>query len=279
MSAAGAADVPRQRTDRLLPSPIRACIDIVGHLVGGSRYHLGPAPQAPLVRLDYEAYWTERGLGVPRPPATDDPWDLPRFRAMAARITHGESVVDVGCGSGSFLAYLKSLGHTRLAGVDASRAAVESLREHGFDAVHARLEDLDCDLVGHPDVLVLSEVLEHVVPFEEALWRLSGCAGRVLLSHPNIAYWPHRLRLLSGRFPIQWAWHAAEHLRFFSVIDLLELFEREGYVVHSMQAPIGFPLAWLRERFPNLLAGSVVVELSAPQNAGGPPQSGRKNQL
>lgn len=268
----GAANAPRQATNRSLPPVIRVCVDIVRHLVGGSRYHLGPAPHAPLERLDYEAYWAERGLGVPRPPAPDDPWDLPRFRAMAARITLGESVVDVGCGSGSFLAYLKSLGHTGLAGVDASRTAVDSLRQHGFDAVHAPLEDLDCDVVGHPDVLVLSEVLEHVVPFEEALRRLSGCAGRVLLSHPNIAYWPHRLRLLSGRFPMQWAWHAAEHLRFFSVIDLLELFEREGYVVHSMQAPIGFPVTWLRERFPNLLAGSVVVELSSPaRSADGPP--------
>lgn len=233
--------------------------------MAATRYHLGPAPAAVLEDLDYDGYWQARGVQAPVPPPPDDVWDLPRYRAMAARIAPGESVVDVGCGSGSFLAYLRDLGHTRLRGVDQSAVAVESLRAHGFDAEQASLETLGSDVIGSPDVVVLSEVLEHVVGFEDALRRVAGCAGRVLLSHPNIAYWPHRLRLLTGRFPVQWAWHPAEHVRFFSVSDLLELFDREGYVVHSVRAPIGFPVASLRERFPNLLAGSVVVELSAGQ--------------
>lgn len=269
MSGNGAAQPHAGAPDPRRPSRLRACLDVAGHLVGGVRYHMGTAPEPVLSELDYEAYWRARGVAAPQAPPADDPWDLPRFRAMAARIRTDESVVDVGCGNGSFLAYLRDLGHTRLRGVDASAVAVASLREGGFEAVQAPLEELDCEVVGRPDVLVLSEVLEHVVPFEDALRRLVPCAGRVLISHPNIAYWPHRLRLLSGRFPIQWAWHPAEHVRFFSVTDLLHLFERERYTVLSIQAPIGFPIARLRERFPNLLAGSVVVELSGSAGNGG----------
>jgi methionine biosynthesis protein MetW len=250
-------------------SRLHTCLDVARYLVGGARYHLRTAPVPVLSQLDYEAYWMERGVAEPRAPQAGDQWDLPRFQAMAGRIRIGESVLDIGCGSGSFLAYLRDGGHTRLRGIDASAVAVASLRAAGFVAVQASLEHLDDEVVGRPDVLVLSEVLEHVVPFEDVLRRLVPCAGRVLISHPNIAYWPHRLRLLSGRFPIQWAWHPAEHVRFFSVTDLLHLFERERYTVLSIQTPIGFPSAPLRERFPNLLAGSVVVELSGSAGNGG----------
>ena len=265
MLGSGGATSGRAAIERRASAAVRDALGVAQYVVAATRYHLGPAPAAVLEELDYDGYWRARGARAPMPPPPDDVWDLPRYQAMAARIAPGESVLDVGCGSGSFLAYLRGLGHTRLRGVDTSHLAVQSLRAHGFDAAQASLETLDGEVIGSPDVVVLSEVLEHVVGFEDALRRVIACAGRVLVSHPNIAYWPHRLRLLTGRFPVQWAWHPAEHVRFFSVADLLQLFDREGYVVHSVQAPIGFPVRSLRERFPNLLAGSVVVELSAGQ--------------
>jgi len=191
----------------------------------------------------------------------DDPWDYPRFVATASLMDPQERVLDIGCGDGSLLAFLQEEGFEHVVGVDISEVVVEWLSRFGFSAIHASLEDLDLESLGPVDVAVLSETLEHVSEFEDLLERVAARAGRVIISHPNIGYWPHRMRMLSGRFPIQWAWHPGEHIRFFTVSDLMEHFDRAGYMVLSLKAPVGAPSDLLRRWRPNLFADHVVVEV------------------
>ncbi|HEY5247288.1 MAG TPA: methionine biosynthesis protein MetW [Dermatophilaceae bacterium] len=233
----------------------------VSHLRGGLSAHSGPAPAPVLDSVDYEAYWLDRGVPEPTEPSPDDPWDYPRFLAIAALTHPGERVADIGCGGGSLLAFLRNRGWTDLVGVDVSETTVAALREYGYEAVAAPLETFDPAQLGHVDVAVLSEVLEHLVPFEDVLGRVAAHADRVIISHPNIGFWVHRWRLMTGRFPIQWGWHPGEHVRFFTVVDLREFLEREGYEVLSLTAPVGVPSRRLRERWPNLFADHVIVEL------------------
>jgi methionine biosynthesis protein MetW len=204
-----------------------------------------------------------RSRGVPEPvaPDADEPFDYPRFAAIEARLQAGERVADIGCGDGSFLAFLRDRGHRNMVGVDASAFAVDKLNSYGYEATCSTLEDLDPATLGPVDVAVLADVLEHVVDFEGVLAKVAAHADRVIVSHPNIGFWIYRLRLLTGRFPLQWGWHPGEHVRFFTVTDLLEHFDRAGYEVLSMQAPMGVPSGWLRERWPNLWAATVVVEI------------------
>ena len=237
------------------------------HVRGAISSHIGPSPEWRLSSPDYDAYWRDRSLTEPTAPPVDDPWDYPRFEAMASLMTPEDRIVDIGCGSGSFLAFLRDRGFEDAVGIDSSAAAVESLRRHGYAAHRAALEDLDPESLGPVDVAVLSEVLEHVIAFEALLDKVATQAGRVIISHPNIGYWPHRLRMLSGRFPIQWGWHPAEHLRFFTVKDLLEHLDRAGYELRSVQAPVGVPSAWLRRWRPNLFADHVVLEIRRPKNS------------
>lgn len=234
------------------------------HVRGATSAHMGPSPEWRLTSPDYDAYWRDRGLSEPTAPPPDDPWDYPRFRAMASLMSQEDRVADIGCGSGSFLAFLRDRGFEDVIGVDSSVAAVESLRRHGYLAHRSALEDLDLESLGPVDVAVLSEVLEHVIAFEALLAKVATHASRVIISHPNIGYWPHRLRMLSGRFPIQWGWHPAEHLRFFTVKDLLEHLDRAGYELLSVQAPVGVPSARLRRWRPNLFADHVVFEICRP---------------
>lgn len=239
-------------------SSLRRWLD---HVAGGVRWHLGPAPPAKIKKVDYDEYWESRGVIEPAAPAGDDPWDRPRFEAIASRIQPGERVVDIGCGSGSFMKFMRDTMPIDIIGIDTSQTVVDALADHGFACLQSPLETLDMEALGRVDVAVLADVLEHVVEFEAVLDRVVQHAGRVIISHPNIGFWPHRLRLAAGRFPLQWGWHPGEHVRFFTLRDLVEYFDRANYRVLSLQTPIGVPSPRLRARFPNLCASSVVIEI------------------
>ncbi|MGC2695532.1 MAG: class I SAM-dependent methyltransferase [Candidatus Angelobacter sp.] len=69
------------------------------------------------------------------------------------------SILDIGCGSGWFLARAKQLGF-RAAGVEIGSAPAILLQQKGFRVVCGSLESVPADW--HPEVVTLFEVLEHL---------------------------------------------------------------------------------------------------------------------
>ena len=70
------------------------------------------------------------------------------------------------------------------------------------------------------DYVVMSEVIEHVSNseyFVKTGYKLAKKA--LIISIPNTGYYTYRLRLLFGKFPVQWVQHPAEHLRFWTIRD------------------------------------------------------------
>ena len=108
------------------------------------------------------------------------------------------------------------------------------------------------------DTVLISEVLEHIAEPERVLTRVRDHVGqRLILTFPNIAYLPHRLRLLFGSFPVQWGWHPGEHLRFWSLSDFTWWLGELGYEVVSVQASNG--IRGLEAARPSLFGNQIVV--------------------
>ena len=91
--------------------------------------HTGPSPHRRIHSVDYDAYWQERGLREPVAPSPDDPWDYPRFVAIASLMDPQERVLDIGCGDGSLLAFLQEQGFEHVVGVEISEVVVEWLSQ------------------------------------------------------------------------------------------------------------------------------------------------------
>lgn len=217
----------------------------------------------PLNDFDgYDAYWAQRITdGIPEV--------LPRFAWIAARIPKGASVVDVGCGNGAFLAYLKSRNPTlSLFGVDIAEAAIKCLKQCGISGAQIDGTTSLRNLVGHDvDTAVVMEVLEHVgeaeVLFKEVL---ALNPKQIFVTIPNAGYLIHRLRLMfGGRFPVTAiAYHVKEHLRFWTVKDFRQWAAAMGC---DVVACVG--QEWRREplrrfiirRFPELFAAQVIFEI------------------
>lgn len=203
--------------------------------------------------LDYEAYWRRREAGAIHP----------RFEIIATHLDLGQSVLDVGCGDGAMLEYFGRAKRTRGIGIDTSATAVEQARARGVDARVATLEELARE---HPsprfDHVVMSEVLEHVPDPENLVQRGWDLTVRSLwLTFPNIAYFPHRLRLLAGEFPVQWVVFPGEHLRFWSLPDFRQWLERLGLPEARIHPSNGVTVFALHRLWPNLFANQIVMRL------------------
>ncbi len=235
-----------------LPRVLWLAISYAVAEIGRSWVYARKRKQFADVRADYEIYWNRRAADQ-RPP---------RFTVIAAEIEPDASVLDLGCGNGNFLAVLRESGHRGPAyGVDGSATAVELTRAQGFAAEVHDLLDPRWKPANPVDYVIASEVLEHLPEPEHLLTRLAeSCRRGILISVPNTGYYRHRLRLLAGRFPIQWEWFPGEHLRYWTVADFREWAECLGLHVEKVIGATGFPvLCRLR---PSIFAEQVVYRLS-----------------
>lgn len=101
----------------------------------------------------------------------------------AAAIGPEARVLDVGCASGRLVEMLRARGHERVMGVDLSEEAIDACRRRGVTDVHVmpadRLDVPDASF----DVLVASDVLEHIEDDGRALreWRRVVAPGGILV--------------------------------------------------------------------------------------------------
>jgi methionine biosynthesis protein MetW len=150
--------------------------------------------------------------------------DRPDFAAIAAWIPKGSSVLDLGCGDGSLLRYLKETRAVRGYGVEISDLDIVSCIANGVNVIQNDLESGLADFENDSfDFVILSQTLQ-ATRHTEALTREMLRVGREgVVSFPNFGYWKSRLNVLLGNMPVSkelpYQWYDTPNLRFFSLKD------------------------------------------------------------
>jgi 2-polyprenyl-3-methyl-5-hydroxy-6-metoxy-1,4-benzoquinol methylase len=104
------------------------------------------------------------------------------------------SILDVGCGPGTFLELLRQQNRERtLLGVDVDAEMVTRTMEKGFDARCMRAQELSADALGQFDGVYAGHIIEHMagpemLQFLLACYQLLTPAGVLLIRTPN---WEH----------------------------------------------------------------------------------------
>lgn len=133
----------------------------------------------------------------------------------------GDTLLDVGCGTGSNLtAFSRSLP-VSASGVDAARICVDSCAARGLDVVGGVIENLPC-ATSSADIVVATDVLEHVAEEGVALREVSRVmrpGGSLLLTVPAL--------------PALWGPHdvLAHHKRRYRRPELLSVVSRAGFEI------------------------------------------------
>jgi 2-polyprenyl-3-methyl-5-hydroxy-6-metoxy-1,4-benzoquinol methylase len=148
----------------------------------------------PGLEQAYNVY-TEAGLGGFSTPETDAAF------ALQYELNYGHLLpasreagfLDIGCGAGSYLLWLRSKGYERLHGVDLSEVAVSHCHALGLGGVE-QAGDLVGYLAAHPgafDVISLNDVIEHftqeeMLPTLRAVREALKPGGMVLVKTLNM---------------------------------------------------------------------------------------------
>ncbi len=136
-----------------------------------------------------------------------DPAELaasrPDFAAIAAWIPEGASVLDLGCGDGSLLRYLKETRKVRGYGVEISDGNIVACIKNGMNVIQG---DFDSGLSGFEtqsfDFVILSQTLQATRHTEALVSEMLRVGREGIVSFPNFGHWKNRLQILTGNMPV-----------------------------------------------------------------------------
>lgn len=165
---------------------------------------------------------------------------------LTAQIPRGARVLDVGCGTGVLTEQIRDRCEAEVVGIEPNPIRAEKGRERGLDVRTGVFDAEAARKLGHFDVIVLADVIEHIAEpahLLKAMHEALAPGGRIIASVPNVAHWTLRLNLLRGRFEYQPLGLMDEtHLRWYTLRSLTRLFEDCGYEVVQTRYTSG---AWL----------------------------------
>ncbi len=188
----------------------------------------------------------------------------PELAAISAWIAPGSSVLDLGCGDGSLLAWLQREKGCRCVGVEIDDAKVLACAKQGVEVIQQNLEDgLALFSDASFDTVLQLETLQMVVHTEGILRELGRVGRDSVVSFPNFAHWTHRLAILRGRMPVSkalpYAWYDTPNLRFATFADFMDLAHKSGFTLRDRFALSGGHVV---RSLPNLFGKVAVFRLS-----------------
>lgn len=171
----------------------------------------------------------------PPPPFT---WKPVRFdfAAIARFVAPGARVLDLGCGDGELLAYLREARGAEGYGVEIADEAVLGCARRGVAVVQMDLEaGLSIFEDQSFDYAILSQVLQRMKHVELVTREMTRVAKEAIVAFPNFGYWRHRLQVLRGRMPVSETlpepWYATPNVHLCTLLDFEEFCQKMGFMV------------------------------------------------
>jgi len=125
------------------------------------------------------------------------------FAAIASWIKPGSKVLDLGCGDGVLLRYLKQSLSVRGYGVEIDDANILACIRNGVNVIQ---NDLETGLSGFEsnsfDYVILSQTLQAMRHTESIVKEILRVGREGIVTFPNFGYWRARWRVLRGRMPV-----------------------------------------------------------------------------
>jgi len=126
------------------------------------------------------------------------------FKIISELIENNTRVLDVGCGDGTLMKYLKDKKNVDTRGLEISKNNVQNCTSKGLSVIEGNAEK---DLHQFPnlsfDYVVLSQTLQAFYNPEKVIDDLLKVANKAIVTIPNFGHWKVRIHLLlKGTMPV-----------------------------------------------------------------------------
>ena len=146
------------------------------------------------------------------------------FEAISHWIKPESSVLDLGCGDGELLVYLKQSRNIIGYGIENDDAGILACVSNGVNVIQSNLESGLKEVGdGAFDYVILSQTLQAMKRTEAVIDEMLRVGTEAIVSFPNFGYWQHRWQLLKGRMPVSdalpYEWHNTPNVHMCTVAD------------------------------------------------------------
>jgi len=164
------------------------------------------------------------------------------FKVIADLIEKNKRVLDVGCGDGTLMKFLKDNKNIDCRGMEISKNKVQKCIEKGLTVIEGNAEN---DLIQFPDksfdYAILSQTLQAFLSPELVINELLRVGKKAIVTIPNFGYWKVRLHLLTkGTMPITKTlpdeWHNTTNLHMCTIKDFVYFVKSRNFKIFKSLA-------------------------------------------
>ena len=149
------------------------------------------------------------------------------FAIIASWVGFGSKVLDLGCGDGELLQFLRSGLEVKGYGVEKDDANWLACMQNGSNVIQMDLEDGLSGFEGQSfDTVILSQTLQAMHNTEEIVQEMLRVGREIIVTFPNFGYWRNRLQITNGRMPVSkilpYQWYDTPNVHLCTINDFDE---------------------------------------------------------
>jgi len=149
------------------------------------------------------------------------------FAIISGWVKFGSKVLDLGCGDGELLQFLRNGLEVKGYGVEKDDANWLACMKNGSNVIQMDLED---GLSGFKDqsfdTVILSQTLQAMHKTEEIVLEMLRVGREIIVTFPNFGYWRNRIQITGGRMPVSktlpYQWYDTPNVHLCTINDFDE---------------------------------------------------------